>query len=67
LNINTSSLNLFCTPKYKTKLFYLYELHVKSLHYSTDPWGFTLLAWGMVLIGEREILEVRFPVIRLMH
>jgi len=60
-------LNLFCTPKYKTILFYLYELHVKSFHYSTDPLGPMLLGWGMVLIGEREILEVRLTVIGLMH
>jgi hypothetical protein len=60
-------LNLFCTPKYTTKLFYSYELHVKSFHYNADPLGPMLLGWGMVLIGECEILEVRLQVIGLMH
>jgi hypothetical protein len=60
-------MNLFCTPKYKTKLFYSYELHVKSFHYNADPLGFMLLGWGTASIGECEILEVRLQVIGLMN
>jgi len=38
--------------EYKTKLFYLYELHVKCFHYNADPLGMMLLGWEMVLISE---------------
>ena len=53
--------------EYKTKLFYLYELHVKCFHYNADPLGLMLLEWEMVLTGEHDFLEVRLPVIGLMH